>query len=118
MESKATFIYKRVFDTESIESFKKKLSETDSQETESYENSDEAYAIFLQQLIIFYDNYFAKRNIKVKVKDLESPWITRGIKKSSKHSQRLNEKFLKILTKEKKLDYKIYKKLFESAKKH
>ena len=48
MESKATFIYKRVFDTESIESFKKKLSETDSQETESYENSDEAYAIFLQ----------------------------------------------------------------------
>ena len=48
MESKATFIYKRVFDTESIESFKKKLSETDSQETESYENSDEAYATFLQ----------------------------------------------------------------------
>ena len=54
----------------------------------------------------------------MKVKDLESPWITRGIKKSSKHSQRLNEKFLKIPTKEKKLDYKISKKLFESAKKH
>ena len=54
----------------------------------------------------------------MKVKDLESPWITRGIKKSSKHNQPLNEKLLKIPTKEKKLDYKIYKKLFESAKKH
>ena len=33
--------------------------------------------------------------MKIKTKDLESPWITKGIKKSSKKKQRLYSKFLK-----------------------
>ena len=104
--------------TQSIESFKKKLYETDWEETESSKNPDETYATFLQKFIVSYDNYFPKRKIKLKAKDLESSWITRGIKKSSKRKQRLHEKFFKKWTEKNELEYKNYKKLFESVKKH
>ena len=54
----------------------------------------------------------------MKNKDLNSPWITKGIKKSSKRKQRLYEKFLKNRTEKHELAYKTYKRLFESIKKH
>ena len=49
---------------------------------------------------------------------MNSPWITKGIKKSSKRKQRLYEKFLKNRTEKHELSYKTYKRLFESIKKH
>ena len=104
--------------TQSIESFKKKLSETDWEETESSKNPEEIYTTFLQKFIVSYDNYFPKRKIKLKAKDLESSWITRGIKNSSKRKQCLHEKFFKKWTEKNELEYKNYKKLFESVKKH
>ena len=56
--------------------------------------------------------------MKVKTKDLESPWITKGIKKSCKKKQGLYSKFLKKRNeKKKKKEYQDYKKLFESIKK-
>ena len=48
---------------------------------------------------------------------MQSPWITNGIRKSSKRKQRLYEKFLKNRNEKYKLEYKTYKKLFESTKK-
>ena len=48
--------------------------------------------------------------MKIKTKDLESPWITKEIKKSSKKKQSLYSKL-------KKREYQDYKKLFESIKK-
>ena len=42
-----------------------------------------------------YDTYFTKKQIKLKTKDLQSLWITNGIKNSSKWKQRLYEKFFK-----------------------
>ena len=55
--------------------------------------------------------------MKIKTKDLESPWITKGIKKSSKKKQRLYSKFLKERNEKTKKEYEDYKKLFESIKK-
>ena len=55
--------------------------------------------------------------MKIKTKDLESPWITKGIKKSSKKKQRLYSKFLKKRNEKTKKEYQDYKKLFESIKK-
>ena len=43
------------------------------------------------------------KKIKLKAKDLKSPWITRGIKKSSKRKQRLHEKFFKKRTEKNEL---------------
>ena len=69
------------------------------------------------KFIVLYDNYFPKRKIKLKAKDLKSPWITSGIKKSSKRKQRLYEKLFKKRTEKNELEYKNYKKLLESVKK-
>ena len=65
-ENKTTFIYKRILNTESIKSFKKKLFETGWEETENSKNPHEAYTTFLQKLITLYDNYFPKKKIKLK----------------------------------------------------
>ena len=46
--------------------------------------------------------------------DIENPWKTKGIHKSSKTKQRLYDKFLKSKTDEHKISYKNYRKLFES----
>ena len=49
---------------------------------------------------------------------MKIPWITRGIKNSSKCKQLLHEKFIKKRTKKNKLEYKNYKKFPETVKKH
>ena len=65
-----------------------------------------------------YDKHFPLKKIKLKTKDLKSPWITAGIKKSSKQKQRLYTKFLKNRNQKNETQYKNYKKLFESTKRH
>ena len=54
---------------------------------------------------------------KIKSKSLNTPWITKGIRKSSKRKQRLYEKYLKIRSKGNEKTYKTYKDLFERIKK-
>ena len=54
-------------------------------------------------------------SLKLKNKDLQSPWITKGIR-SSKHKQRLYEKFLKNRSEKNELEYKNHKYLFEAVK--
>ena len=75
--------------------FCQKLHESDWAETETSRNPNVCYKIFLKIFLSLYDEYFVIKMIKLKTKDMQSPWITTGIKKSSKHKQRLFEKFLK-----------------------
>ena len=70
-ENKTTFIYKIIFNTESIKSFQKNLYETDWEETENSKNQDKAYTTVLQKAIALYDNHFPKEKIKLKAKDLK-----------------------------------------------
>ena len=49
---------------------------------------------------------------------MQSPWTTTGIKKSSKHKQRLFEKVLKTRCKKAENAYKNYENLFEQIKRH
>ena len=83
------FIYKRTYNTESIEVFKQKLHETKWDETMSFQNPDDAYKAFLKRFSTLNDIYFPEKKINLKSKDLQSPWITKGIRRSSKHKQRL-----------------------------
>ena len=90
-ENKTIFIDKIIFNAESVESFKRKLYETYWKETKASKIPDEAYAtLLLSGMKIFF-----LRKIKLKAKDLKSPWIIRDIKKFSKPKQQLHEKFLK-----------------------
>ena len=94
-ESETTFIYERIVNTFAIEMFKQQLYEINWEEIETNRDPNEAYNIFLQKVLLSYDHYLPEKEIKVTKKDLKSPWITTGIKKSSKRKQRLYEKFLK-----------------------
>ena len=59
-KNKTSFLCKRIFNTKSIESMKKKLYGTNWQETETSKNLDEAYTTFVQKLIVLYQNFFQK----------------------------------------------------------
>ena len=54
--------------------------------------------------------------IKLKAKDLNSPWITRSIKKSSKGKHRIYEKLLKYRPRKMSLNIKITKNFWNQLK--
>ena len=115
IENKVTQITKRITKQDAIEKFNQDLYKTSWDDIIKNKNPNEAYNMFLQKVKVLYDQYFPKQYIKIKEKDLRSPWITRGIKKFSK--QKLYNKFLKNRNNQNEYEYKNYKKLFESIKK-
>ena len=117
-ENKVIYITKRVINNNVMELFKQELYKTSWDDVINNKNPNDAYNYFSHKLIVLYDKYFPKQNIRIYIKDLQSPWLTRGIKKSSKRKQKLYIKFLKNRNSKNELEYKNYKKLFESIKKH
>ena len=59
--TKNTVIFKRVFDTESIELFKQKLYEISCHDIDASQNSDEAYKSFFNRFSDLYYSYFPKK---------------------------------------------------------
>ena len=59
---------------------------------------------------------FPKVEIKLKRKPILSPWIKKGILRSSKRKQGLYKRFLKNRTSKNKIRNKEYKNLFETIK--
>ena len=97
--------------------FKQELYKTSWDDVINNKDLSDAYNYFLHKLIVLYNKYFPKQSIRVYKKDLQSPWITRWIKKSSKRKQKLYLKFLKSRNSKSELEYRNYKKRFESIKK-
>ena len=114
--TKNTVIFKTVFDTESIELFKQKLHETNWDDIEVSQNPDEAHKSFLNKFSDLYGTYFPKKQIKLKSKDLQSSWITNGIRKSSKRKKRLYEKFLKNRNERNELNTKLKRNFLNQLK--
>ena len=79
--------------------------------------SNNAYNEFLRIFLGLYNEAFPKQKIKIKQKSFNSPWMTKGLVKSSKKKQRLYEKCLKNRNSENELNYKQHKTLFKSLKK-
>ena len=109
--------YKRTINDKKIEAFLQNLYQYDWDTIKTHQDANEAYNNFISTFCTIYDIFFPMNKIKIKTKDLESPWITKGIKKSSKKKQRLYSKFLKKRNEKTKKEYQDYKKLFESIKK-
>ena len=57
-----------------------------------------------------------KVKIQLKVKNLQSPWITKEIMKGSKRNKKFYGQYLKKRTTGSNIAYKLYKNLFESIK--
>ena len=74
----------KVINNNAIELFKQELYKTSWDDVINNKNPNDAYNYFSHKLIVLYNKYFPKQNIGIYEKDLQSSWITRGIKKSSK----------------------------------
>ena len=94
-EAKEEFIYKCNYSSNSIETFKHKLREVNWNEVKQSNNANESFAKFSEICTSLYEERFPKFKIKLNEREKLSPWITKGIKKSSKRKQKLYEKFLK-----------------------
>ena len=110
-------ITKREINDKSTAYFKNLLSIFDWTHVRNENFSNNAYNEFLRIFLGLYNEAFPKQKIKIKQKSFNSPWMTKGLVKSSKKKQRLYEKFLKNGNPEKKLNYKQYKTFLESLKK-
>ena len=78
---------------------------------------NEIYDTFLKTLTDIYNVNFPIREYILKNKDIKSPWISKGLKKSSKTKQRLYIKFIETKTLEDESKYKNYKSFFEKLRK-
>ena len=112
-----TKITKRDFNKENIQNFHFLLENINWDQFLPSNAPNEAYNNFLKIFSDLYDIAFPKKEIEIKSKYLNTPWITIGLRKSSKRKQRLHEKFLKKRTLDNEKIYKDYKNLFEKIKK-
>ena len=110
-------ITKREINDKSIAYFKTLLSIVDWKQVLNENSPNNAHNEFLKIFLGLYNEAFPKQKIKIKRKSFNSPWMTKGLVKSSKKKQRLYVKFLKNRNPEKELNYKQYRTLFESLKK-
>ena len=83
-DAREEFIYKRNYSSNTIETFKQKLREVNRHEVNQSNNANECYAKFSEICISLYEECFPKFKTKLNQRKNLSPWITKGIKKSSK----------------------------------
>ena len=114
--SETTNIFKRYINEDSINNFNEMLNLASWENFHKITCPNKAYDSFLELITSFYEAAFPKVKIKIKTKNLLSPWITKGLLKSSKRKQKLYDKFLKHKTEINETNYKNYKNLFESIK--
>ena len=86
--------YKRIINKEKIEAFLQNLYKYHWDTIKTHQDANKSYNNFTLKFFTIYD-FFPMNKMKIKIKDLESPWITKGIKKSSKKKKRLYSKVLK-----------------------
>ena len=100
-----------------VESFKKILSSTDWNDVLGKTITDESYDQFIKTFNLIYDGCFPIKVKEIKTKNLPSPSVTKGIKKSSKRKQKLYEKFLKKKSQKMKKNTKIISNYLKRLKK-
>ena len=110
-------IYQRKINDESIDDFKYLLQHVNWSDVMNTDTND-SYNKFLNKFCELYDVAFPEIKIEVKPKNMLSPWITKGLAKSSKRKQKLYEKFLRRRNLKNETAYKTYKNLFEKLKKN
>ena len=80
---KKEFKYKHKFSNQSIGTFKLRLCYINWSKVRQYRKANEADSNYFNIIDSLYDECFAEAKIRLKEKKNFTPWITRGIKKSS-----------------------------------
>ena len=87
--------YKRTLNDKKTEVFLQNLYQYDWDTIKTHQDANEAYKNFISTFCTISDTFFSMKKLKIKTEDLEGPWITKEIKKSSKKEQRLHSKLFK-----------------------
>ena len=75
-------IIKRDINEDSMKYFKTIFKSTDWDLITQTSSANDSYDIFLERFIKIYDQAFPERKIEIKQKNLSSPWISKGLRKS------------------------------------
>ncbi|XP_065667204.1 uncharacterized protein LOC136087699 [Hydra vulgaris] len=110
-------IKKRIYNNNNLNLFKQQLLHQDWSYINFNEDKNIIYKSFFNIFYKIYDANFPLREIILNAKDISCPWITKGIKKSSKIKQKLYVKYLKNKSDKHKNNYTAYKNLFEKLRK-
>ena len=109
-------IQKRIINEKSMLSFKNEICRTNWIDVTNTECPNVSYNLFSNKFLSLYEKHFPLKTFNIKTKNILSPWITKGIMKSSKQKQKLYIKFLKNKSTRNETNYKNYKNLFEKIK--
>ena len=101
----------RSFCNENLEIFRHNLAEQDWSFLYNFNDAEQSFEYFLRIFFKMYDEAFPKREVVLKLKSSE-PWMTKGLKKSSKRKQRLYQNFLRNRTVKNETIYKKYRNNF------
>ena len=93
----------RAINEVSVENFKNILPSTDWNDALGKTITNDQ---FIKKFSLIYDDCFPIKVIEIKTKNLFSPWIIKGMKKSSKRKQKLHEKCLKKKPPKNEKEYK------------
>ena len=107
----------RVFNNSNIISFEEQLSLHHGRHIDFIGTVNVIYDTFRRTLTDIYDVNFSIWENILEDKDNKAPWISKGLKKSSKKQQKLYIKFLKTKTLEDEFKYKTYKSLLGKLRK-
>lgn len=108
MDKENIFKLQRVRTPETIEAFKAELSNYDWKEV-YVEDTNDSYNAFLAIFKSLYDYYCPVRKVKVKPKNKQNLWMTKGLVKACKKKEQLYKDFIKHRTKDKAYKYKQYR---------
>ena len=78
--------YKRIINNEKIEAFLQNLNQYDLDTIKTHQDTNEACNNLILTFWAISDIFFTMNKAKIKPKDLEGPWITKGIKNLLKRS--------------------------------
>ena len=101
-------IYQRSFNQESMDDFRTNLLEYDWTFLYTFKEAEQSFDYFMRIFFKLFDEAFPKKEVRLKRKSSE-PWITKGLRKSSKRKQRLYENFLRNKTAKNEQIYKNYR---------
>ena len=110
-------IHKRVIYDTNLMAFKTDLRNFNWNSINHSPENNSKYETFFKIFSELYEKYFLLKDFQIKVKDLQPPWIRKGLQKWYKQRQKLYIKFLKNKSTENEQIYKNYKHLFEKLRK-
>ena len=87
-KSNNEYFLRRDISESNVKKFKELMNTEDWNLITQTLNPNDSYCIFIEKFLKIYDQAFSLQKIKIKGKSVVSPWITKGIRKSSRKKQK------------------------------